>query len=319
LGFSSLKVDYASVDWERLLLDAAFRRPPFQQGETEKGFRDSMVVESFLRLVSESPKTTQACRLVLVTGDALVTEAIESRTAGALNVRVVADLEELKGLINALVSEVDEAFVASLKERVSKLFFVPKDESTLYYKERIRARLTEKFKRALAVPPAGATSRKNGTWRISRANFSKKAGQRISGVSRIEIEAEARKTILESPSATSVVLAADSNPYLSYLSPAGEQISDLSALRLFSGSLATTHGLGFAGDISPSGDLQGLGSLAGLSAKLLEAPPYRTVVSHKGVDVYEVLWSVDVTASLDIRRPSIDDLVHIEANWEASN
>ena len=233
-----------------------------------------MVVESFLRLVSESPKTTQACRLVLVTGDALVTEAIESRTAGALNVRVVADLEELKGLINALVSEVDEAFVASLKERVSKLFFVPKDESTLYYKERIRARLTEKFKRALAVPPAGATSRKNGTWRISRANFSKKAGQRISGVSRIEIEAEARKTILESPSATSVVLAADSNPYLSYLSPAGEQISDLSALRLFSGSLATTHGLGFAGDISPSGDLQGLGSLAGLSAKLLEAPPY---------------------------------------------
>jgi hypothetical protein len=116
-----------------------------------------------------------------------------------------------------------------------------------------------------------------------------------------------------------VVLAADSNPYLSYLSPAGEQISDLSALRLFSGSLATTHGLGFAGDISPSGDLQGLGSLAGLSAKLLEAPPYRTVVSHKGVDVYEVLWSVDVTASLYIRRPSIDDLVHIEANWEASN
>ena len=43
----------------------------------------------------------------------------------------------------------------------------------------------------------------------------------------------------------------------------------------------------------------------------------RTVVTHKGTDVYDVLWSVDVTTSLDLRRPSVDDILHVEAVWEA--
>lgn len=145
LGLLTLKADYNKVEWHRVTLDAAYRRPPFKDGEAEKGFRDSIIVECFLQLVADSPKTPKACRIVLVSGDGLVAQAVKLRIAGSTNATVLSTLEELKGLINTLVSEVDEAFLAPLQLKAAKLFFIPKEESTLFYKERIRGRLNEKF------------------------------------------------------------------------------------------------------------------------------------------------------------------------------
>ena len=41
-----------------------------------------------------------------------------------------------------------------------------------------------------------------------------------------------------------------------------------------------------------------------------------SITTHRGVDVYEVLWSADVTTSRDLRRPSIDEYRHGEPTWE---
>jgi hypothetical protein len=40
------------------------------------------------------------------------------------------------------------------------------------------------------------------------------------------------------------------------------------------------------------------------------------VATHKGVDVYEVLWSVDVTTNRELRRPSIEGIRHVGTTWE---
>jgi hypothetical protein len=199
LGFISLPTDYSKIDWNRVVLDAAYRKPPFQDGETEKGFRDRIIVECFLQLVTDSPKTPHVCRIVLLTNDKLVTEAVQARSTGSTNVSVLPTLEELKGLINTLVSQVDEAFLTLLRPKAEKLFFVPKEQSTLFYKENIQAELEQRFAGELVVLPPGATSRTNGTWRINAPNFVKKTGRRIQWASRISVEVEASKTIARSP------------------------------------------------------------------------------------------------------------------------
>src|SRR2546426_7248284 len=63
---------FRSVDWRCVALDAAYRRPPFKDGETEKGFRDRIIVESFLQLVRSEEHTSElqspcnlVCRLLL--------------------------------------------------------------------------------------------------------------------------------------------------------------------------------------------------------------------------------------------------------------
>src|SRR5664279_2320903 len=57
------------VDWTRLVLDAAYRRPPFQHGEKEKGFRDAVILETFIQLVTDAPSSPTTARVVLVSSD----------------------------------------------------------------------------------------------------------------------------------------------------------------------------------------------------------------------------------------------------------
>jgi hypothetical protein len=116
-----------------------------------------------------------------------------ARRAGLANTSVLTTVEELKGLINTLVSQVDEAFLDLLKPKAQKLFFIPKEQSTLFYKEHVRENLEKRFATELAAPPPGATSRTNGTWRISAPTFVRKTRSRIQWASRIDVEAEASK------------------------------------------------------------------------------------------------------------------------------
>src|ERR1039458_323612 len=305
LGLILLKPEYANLDWQRLVVDAAFRRAPFRDGKTEKGFRDAMVVESFVHLVGASPKTPKVCRVVLITGDSLVTEAVRARTAGAANVDVLGSLEELRGFINTLVSEVDETFLASLRPKAQGIFFAVKDDATLYYKERVCERLTEKFVVELATIPPGATSRKNGTWRISAPNFSKKSGQRIQWTSRIDIETQALKVVRDEPRLISSEIP-NVNP--SWLQGAG-------SIGFFSPQISLNSPS--AGNLLNIGNYDAKTPLLNMDVLSTLGPPERTAATHKGKDVYDVLWSVDVTRGLDLRRPSIDDIVHVDTTWEA--
>lgn len=312
-----LKLDYGRVDWDRLVLDAVYRRPPFEEGQTEKGFRDALVVESFMQLAADSPRSAKVCRLILVTDDGLVTEAAQSRIASLTNTRVVPSLEELKGPINTLASEVEESFIAALKPRAEKLFFVPKDETTLYYKEHVRDRLRDKFKKELSALPPGATRRTNGTWRISPPNFDKKARQRVFWRSSIQIEAEAAKTVSGGPQVTfpeepGIRLGAMSEhgwlgALLSHGSSPTVSIEPPSSLPIVVGR--GSHSWDPASSPIP-------GSLESISRILAQAPSTRSITTHKGVDKFEVLWSVDVTVKRGFRRQSIDDVRHVEAVWE---
>src|SRR5579864_8181134 len=110
LGLQELSLDHAAVDWPSLIRAAEYRMPPFQPGEKEKGFRDALVAESFLHLIEASPKTPEVCRVVLVTSDELLREAVNLRIASSSNASVLQTIEELKGLINTLVSNVGEDF-----------------------------------------------------------------------------------------------------------------------------------------------------------------------------------------------------------------
>src|SRR5260370_4340984 len=192
LGLQEIKLDHNLVDWPRLIHDAAYRNPPFEAGEKEKGFRDALVAESFLQLLASSPRTPDLCRVVLVTSDGTLTQAVKERIADSPNASVLASVEELKGLINTIVSNVGEDFIALLKPKAAKLFFVSSDDKDVHiYKEKIVARLKDKISSDLEAKPPGAAYRENGTWRIDRPNFSRKEGRRIFWTSRIEVVLDA--------------------------------------------------------------------------------------------------------------------------------
>ena len=72
-------VDTTKVNWARLIDMSVNRKPPFEDGKTEKGFRDAIVMEAFSQLVDTLP-LTRSIRVILLTGDELLQRAIEERT-----------------------------------------------------------------------------------------------------------------------------------------------------------------------------------------------------------------------------------------------
>lgn len=297
LGLETLPLDAGRVDWNRLVSDAAYRRPPFQLGDKEKGFRDAVLVESFIQLVEDSPKSLQTCRLVLLSGDLLVREATQTRLAGLSTASILVDVEELKGLINTLVSQVDESFIEILRPKAEKMFFSSADDKgALYYKSQIFDRLTASFKSELGRRPEGTDGRANRAWSIYPPNFVKKEGTKIYWSTKIELEAEATRTVFPAPpplgapvpvNDTAEPLAAGRYPTQP---PPGIDVSLWSSLR----------------NRYRSGSLQ---ALAGAS--------YKTEPIFKGQDLYEVIWSCEVTTTKELRRPKLEELRHIELTWEA--
>jgi hypothetical protein len=319
LGLKEIKLDHANVDWAALIQAAAYRLPPFQPGEKEKGFRDALVAESFIQLVNDSPRSPKLCRLVIVTADGLLSAAINARITSLPNVSVIGTIEELKGLINTLISNVDEEFIVSLKPKAAKLFLTPNgDKDSLYVKENIGQRITDEFKQQLAARPEGTSFRSNGQWWISPPNFVRKEQKRVFWASRITIESES-ENVTVSPERIGTEYMTELLKQPSVPIQAGRLQMSPNPQGLFAAESAF-HPLVSAQPsysplsiwnypiVSTQSDI-----LKGLNFSF---PAEKRVATHKGRDVYEVLWSTEVTMSRELRKAVIEGIKHIEIDWQ---
>ncbi len=315
LNIQLLAIEPANVDWNAVMLNAAYRKPPFSPGEKEKGFRDALIAEAFLQLVAASPVTPRICRIALVTGDVLLTEAVQARTGRATNVRILPDIEELRGLINTLVSQVSEDFVESIKSKASAYFFKPNDESTLFYRENIWQKIFKKFRNELSSLPAGAAERENVATSVGSTRFVRKEGQRVFWATRIIAQSKSYK--YESGSGA-VVFEAKSAPTSDYFASAKY---DLNPSWVVGRPEGASWVIG-----KPEGASLGVGKLEALAARFprVSTKPIdflfgsRTKQLFKtGETVFDVTWSAAVTtAKRTFSKPVIESVDHIETEWQ---
>jgi hypothetical protein len=289
-----LPIESSKVDWQAVMLASAYHQPPFDAGEKEKGFRDALVAESFLQLVETSPVTPKACRIVLVTNDTLLTNAITNRTNGRSNVRLLSSLDELKGFINTISSEVGEEFIKAISDDAANIFFTEGNEESLIIKERIQDKIKSQFPDEFSSLPSGTSHREEGSWYVSPPQFIRKKGSRISWSTRIMVEAKAFnfiKTIATPPSGTSAVTT----------SWVGSPHSQPLHTGLF--------GLGFT--TSTEDQREPKNSFAAL---LKEFDREKTLAKI-GTIVFEVRWSVRVSHSKKFSAPKIEEIIYVETMW----
>jgi len=188
LNLIVLPIETDKIDWVSLIERSSFRKPPFEPGDKEKGFRDSIIAESFFQLISDSPKSPSIYRLVFVTEDNLLSEFIREKISNAKNVRILSSLKELESLINILVSKVTEEFVAEIKDKAKEYFFEKEKQDTLYYKENIGNRIIEQYSEELHYCPTENLIRENGKWWIGDTVFLKKERQRVFWTNQITVD-----------------------------------------------------------------------------------------------------------------------------------
>jgi len=296
-----LQADVSAVDWSRLILDSAYRRPPFERGEKEKGFRDAVITEAVTQLISSSPTTPRICRIAIVTNDSLLADAVRTRSAGATNVRILADLEELKGLLNTLVSEVSEDFVTRIHDAAIKYFFESGSDDTLWRRERVTDQISERFPNEFASRPEGTDGRELEKILIGGTRFKKKNGQRVHWVTRITFKWKAYKL---QPKATP----------LSYLG-----VDPSSGITIQSGLSILQPAPSFSIDKPASmWTLQTQpGKFSTPEPLTILGPSQTKVYSKTGQIIFEVTWSVSVSSQrLNFTAPRIESIDYVSADWQ---
>ncbi len=187
-----LPLDTTLVEWDALIDASVLRLPPFDKGEKEKGFRDAIVCETFVQLVNSLPSGTRE-QAVIVTGDALLTDAVKARIQGIPNAKIVADLEGLQGTLNIMLSQVQPEFAQELVGKANVMFFVGGETNTMYYSQKVDEAIKAQFPEPFLTLPAGAQKISVVRSVMHPTNFVRKEGQRVFFVNRLIYELKATR------------------------------------------------------------------------------------------------------------------------------
>lgn len=277
-NFKIAQVDTSAVDWEKLISRSVNRKPPFEDNEKEKGFRDAVIAHTFFDLFSSSPTTPSVCLLALVSEDSKLCEYVQELTESSKNVRILSNLSELESLINTLVSTVPEELVNKLTEKADMLFFEEDNDKTLYYKEQIREKITSQFSKELSDIYLERGRRQNSTYFISPAVFIKKVGRFIHWMSLVEVEFELYHfEELEAP-------------------PMREGL----------GAVSEKFNLPYQGLQRPTKPQEGIG-LLGLAAVANQ----KKVVDYTGRDRFEIHWKTSLTEAYNLTSARLENIEYL--------
>jgi len=270
-----------------MMLDAVYRRAPFQAGEKEKGFRDALVMEAFAQLIEASPTTPEAARILLVTGDQLLREAVHARARDAKNVAVFGSLDELGNLINTLGATVDEDHLKVVREKAAALFYKHDGKSTLYYKANLVTKMQDAVAKFIQLP-AGAESYRIDNWHLGLTGFLRKEHQVYTWSTRLEAHLTATKAVI---------------PKVGAYYPLS--LGDVSKGSLLAPALESFDFPLVSGVVYPSGTLP-------------YSPPW--VASEEavttGIASVDVVWTATITADGQLRKPTFLSVVPVDTVWK---
>jgi len=279
-SLNKIDLNINNVNWDRIITNSVNRIAPFENSQKEKGFRDALILEALEQLVINSPKTPKICKIAFICDDTLLNEAARERLKEYTNIRFLSNLTSLKGLINVLVSEIEENIIDEISQTASEMFFIPQDETTIYYKEKIGDRIKELYNSQLHDFPDKITTKiELGTWYISPVNFIKKIKQRIWLSSQVEIDLTSYKTEYK-PIKKPSFLRIGQSPGLANMSVGNKY-----------GLMQSTY-----------------------SDETIDMPV--SVENLKGKSKYDVVWSITYGTNKKIINPKIERIEFIENEWK---
>lgn len=117
-GLEIIPVPYAKINWEKLLEQAVYYLPPFEQNE--KGFKDSIIAETILAAIESFDDNSTK---IFVCNDKVLRNYIASKNKELLIYESIKDLEsklradiQKIGNIDELVKQADELFYVEIHD-----------------------------------------------------------------------------------------------------------------------------------------------------------------------------------------------------------
>lgn len=171
---NTFEVDCSKIDWNRAISLATGRRPPFEKGEKEKGFRDFIIAQTFFQLCEGSPVTPKHCRVVLVTADGLLTEYVNGVCSDRTNIKVLDSIESLNSYIETMASTIGEEMLKEVQGKASNIFWNFSSKSGLWNDWNLYEKIQASFKDKITEMPANSTIIEIDSLSLALPRFEKK-------------------------------------------------------------------------------------------------------------------------------------------------
>lgn len=135
-----------TIQWPVLVQQAIWRKPPFtfnsKDKDNEKGFRDALILETIISLVS---RDTRKVQFAFLCKDKLLRETAEERLALDPRFSAYELIQDLRSYLDLTKEALEDKFIKAIMARASQKFFVKEESDSLYYRDNIRLHLKEKY------------------------------------------------------------------------------------------------------------------------------------------------------------------------------
>lgn len=156
--FEFLKTPVEAINWNELIDDAVWRRPPFEgtaESKNEKGFRDAIFVHTVLATI----KHNGSANWCILTNDGLVFQRLEAGIAEAKfgECKLFRTTDEFLGHVELSVQKLEAALAANLQAKAHVAFYNPQTKTGVAVSGNVENLITAKHGVILAsVPPASS-------------------------------------------------------------------------------------------------------------------------------------------------------------------
>lgn len=140
-----VRVPTEKINWKRLITDAVQRRAPFSQGDSEKGFRDALILHSAMSVVVSRRDT----KVTLITSDERFKDAIREQTEW----ETADSLDEYLAVLKLEHSSVTTKRIEIFTSKASQMFFEPSNQNCLFYKANVLGLIRSQFAKQLDAIP----------------------------------------------------------------------------------------------------------------------------------------------------------------------
>lgn len=148
-----IKLPVTKIDWERVAMDAIWRRPPFtsdpKNAESEKGFRDALILET---VVDGVRSNGGQINFAFICNDQMLRESAIHRLKEDPRFSAFESTKEFESYLRLTKEQLTKEFIAKIRAHASRKFFLLGDESSLYNRDKLFERISNEFKAFIEDP-----------------------------------------------------------------------------------------------------------------------------------------------------------------------
>ena len=151
-------VPFEKIRWKELVENSIWRKPPFSFEGKEKGFRDSLIMETIVLFCRENK---DAGNIIFLCNDDLLRGVLIDKLMDEKRFGAYDSLSAFESYLKLSKTEHEKKLIDTIMRNASEKFFSQGVSGSIYYQEQVHKKIKEEVKKYIETPEQAQKKEKN--------------------------------------------------------------------------------------------------------------------------------------------------------------